>query len=253
MSSSLCVVVHRGSELSTDCRRKLGRYRHDVFIKELGWSLPDKCEDAEWDRYDTDTTTHVVLQDQKGDVHGCTRLIPTRGGAYMLSELFSHLMPDDIPLPDSNQVWELSRLAISVARVPSVDDGQNYLQRTLLTALLAKAANHALLHGVQRLIGLTYVGVERLLRRLGVHIHRAGPAVEVDGRMVVAGWIELDEQTMRALSADSSVCGSHRGFRRNKAFGYAVDSEASDGSDEGTPEWGGGKSAQAPALTTHWT
>lgn len=206
MNSSLCPVVYRTSEMSADCNRKLGRYRHDIFIKQLDWNLPGKCEDAEWDQYDKDSTTHVVLQDQNGDIYGCARLVPTRGGTYMLSELFPHLMPDDIPLPDSDLVWELSRLAVSDPRVPSADDGQNCLRSTLLTALLAKAVSHALHHGVRQLVGVTYLGVERLLRRLGVHIHRAAPAVEIGGRMVVAGWIELDEQTIRALSADSSVC-----------------------------------------------
>lgn len=196
-------AVYRGSELPAACSRELEKYRLDIFIKQLGWSLPSKYEDAEWDQYDTDETTHIILQDQCGVVYGCARLVPTHGGNYMLGQLFSHLVPKQIPLPDSDSVRELSRLAVSAPRSALAGHAQGTLQSSLLGMLLAVAVSRVLHNGVRQLVDVTFLGVERLLRHLGLHIHRAGPAIEIDGRMIVAGWIELDAQTINALGVTS--------------------------------------------------
>lgn len=186
-------AIYRGSQLPVDCARAVGKFRYNIFIRQLGWSLPCREDDAEWDQYDTDGTIHIVVRDARDAVCGYARLLPTRGGRYMLKELFSHLMPNDAP-PDCHGVWELSRIAVSVPQ-PAPEGERN----EILRILLATAATYAMRHGVQRLLGVTYVGVERLFRRLGIHTHRAGPPVEMDGRMVIAGWIELDRQTGAAL------------------------------------------------------
>ena len=49
------------------------------------------------------------------------------------------------------------------------------------------------------MITVSPLGIERLLYRMGVHAHRAGPPILVDGKPVFACWIEIDEQTCRAL------------------------------------------------------
>jgi N-acyl-L-homoserine lactone synthetase len=53
--------------------------------------------------------------------------------------------------------------------------------------------------GAARLITVSPLGVERLLHRMGVHAHRAGPPVFVNGKPIFACWIEIDEQTTKAL------------------------------------------------------
>ncbi|MCA3858031.1 MAG: acyl-homoserine-lactone synthase, partial [Burkholderia sp.] len=42
----------------------------------------------------------------------------------------------------------------------------------------------------------------RLFRRIGIHAHRAGPPKQVDGRLVVACWIDIDPQTFAALGIE---------------------------------------------------
>jgi acyl homoserine lactone synthase len=59
--------------------------------------------------------------------------------------------------------------------------------------------------GARQLIGVTFLSMERLFRRIGVHAHRAGPAQRIDGRMVVACWIDLDAQTLSALGVDPAL------------------------------------------------
>ena len=57
----------------------------------------------------------------------------------------------------------------------------------------------------KRLITFSYLGVERIARNFGIHVHRVGPTERIDGRPVVAFWIELDEQTFGALNRDTSL------------------------------------------------
>jgi acyl homoserine lactone synthase len=52
--------------------------------------------------------------------------------------------------------------------------------------------------------------MERLFRRIGVQAHRAGPAQCIDGRMVVACWIDIDNQTLSALGVEVA----HGGIRQ---------------------------------------
>ncbi|MEB2592092.1 acyl-homoserine-lactone synthase, partial [Burkholderia multivorans] len=67
-----------------------------------------------------------------------------------------------------------------------------------LAAVVACAAER----GARHLIGVTFASMERLFRRIGVHAHRAGPPKQVDGRLVVACWIDLDPQTFAALGIE---------------------------------------------------
>ena len=47
-------------------------------------------------------------------------------------------------------------------------------------------------HGVQRIITVSPLGVERLLRREGFRAHRAGPPMVIGGHPIFACWIEVD-------------------------------------------------------------
>jgi acyl homoserine lactone synthase len=68
--------------------------------------------------------------------------------------------------------------------------------------MLASVVSCAARLGARQIIGVTYLSMERLFRRIGVHAHRAGPAQCIDGRMVVACWIDIDSQTLTALGVD---------------------------------------------------
>jgi N-acyl-L-homoserine lactone synthetase len=60
------------------------------------------------------------------------------------------------------------------------------------TALLMRASVAcAAERGAQRLITVSPVGIERLIRRLGIQAHRAGPPMIIDGHAIFACWIEV--------------------------------------------------------------
>lgn len=172
----------------------LASYRHSVFVEELGWNLP--CENGlERDDFDRDDTIHIVAQDSKGRVCGCARLLPTTK-AYLLAEVFPELM-NGMPLPRSREVWELSRFSTRSAGSDEVLTKE--MQRERFCILFRALTQEALKQGAERLITFTAMGVERILRNIGIHAHRVGPSRLIDGKPVLALWLELDSQTRTVL------------------------------------------------------
>ncbi|WP_077000742.1 acyl-homoserine-lactone synthase [Variovorax sp. KK3] len=161
----------------------LGQYRHKVFVETLGWDVPTRAG-LELDQFDRPDTIYVLARNH-GKLVGVARLLPTLR-PYLLDEVFPHLMGDARP-PKSAEVWELSRFAAvgCQSRVPS-----GHLSTTALE-LLRAVQDCALRQGASRLIMVTALGVERLLRNAGYCVYRAGPPQVVDGQPVLACWIEL--------------------------------------------------------------
>ncbi len=169
-------------------------YRHKIFIERLGWQLPVQ-NGLERDQFDRPDTIYVVARNDSGDICGCARLLPTTH-PYLLGEVFPQLM-NGLPVPSSLDVWELSRFAAADLKAGTTSSEQQAnSSRQLLAAAVAVASSH----GAQRLITVSPLGIERLLHRMGVHAHRAGPPVFVDGKPIFACWIEIDEQTCSALN-----------------------------------------------------
>lgn len=167
---------------------KVAHYRYQVFIETLGWELQTRNRE-ELDQFDHPETLYVVSQDADGHVNGCARLLPTTG-PYLLGEVFPQLL-NGLPVPCSPDVWELSRFA-------AVDFNQRsssalaQFSSEITVNLLKESIAFAAAHGAKRLITVSPLGIERLLRRLGVHCHRAGPPMIIDGHPIFACWIEID-------------------------------------------------------------
>lgn len=192
----LAMFAGTAGELPMGMEGRLGLYRYSVFVEELGWDLPTP-PGRERDQFDREDTVYVVAEDEKGQVAGCARLLPiTR--SFLLGEVFPQLM-NGLPVPCSPDVWELSRFSTRPGE-PGIGlskDEQRH-RFCLLFRTLVRAAKE---RGATRLITFTALGVERILRQIGIHAHRVGPPQPIDGKPVIALWIELDEQTGKALEA----------------------------------------------------
>lgn len=189
-------IIGRSKELSPTLENALAAYRYKIFIERLGWPLPvEKGEER--DQFDHPETLYVMTREPDGTICGCARLLPTTE-PYLLSEVFEHLLAG-APVPRSREVWELSRFAAAtVEENSSIDATVN--TRCLLAAAVKVAAEH----GAKRLITVSPLGIERLLHRMGVHAHRAGPPTLLDGKPIFACWIEIDQQTLEALGVATS-------------------------------------------------
>ena len=198
----------KGDELSLDLKLRLAKYRHKVFIEELGWSLPT-VDGLENDEFDHDETVYVIATRDGGEIAGCGRLLPTNH-PYLLGEAFPTLMGTS-PLPDAPDVWELSRFAISTVREDVLTAQQSWENTRQLMAEIVRVA---LANGAVRLIAFSVLGNERLLRRMGVNVHRAAPPQLIEGKPTLPFWVEIDHQTRGALGIDLQV-----GWQFNKQRG----------------------------------
>lgn len=186
--------IHGNGRLPEGVGNALARYRHEIFVKQLGWRLPMADNGFERDQYDRDDTVYVVGRDEADSICGCARLLPTTR-PYLLKDLFPFLLAQGMDAPESPEVWELSRFAASPL---AAGQPEGWVFRPMLASVVRCAAQL----GARQIIGVTYLSMERLFRRIGVHAHRAGQAQCIDGRMVVACWIDIDSQTLAALDVE---------------------------------------------------
>lgn len=182
-------VTAGGTEkLSADLFDRVSSYRHRVFVETLGWELKTQ-NGMELDQFDRPDTLYVVAQDEHGSVNGCARLLPTHR-PYLLGEVFPQLL-NGLPPPCTPEVWELSRFA-AVDFNNQASSAMRQFSSPIAIKLLQESIACAAAHGAKRLITVSPVGIERLLRRAGFHAHRAGPPMIVEGHPIFACWIEVD-------------------------------------------------------------
>lgn len=166
---------------------RVAHYRHRVFVEQLGWRLQVQ-DGAEVDQFDRPDTVYVMVEDEAGNIAGCSRLLPTTQ-PYLLAEVFPQLLNGLAP-PSDARVWELSRFAAMDFNARAATPLAQFASSA--TALLMRASVAcAAEHGAQRLITVSPVGIERLIRRLGLQAHRAGPPMIIDGHAIFACWIEV--------------------------------------------------------------
>jgi len=166
---------------------QVAHYRHKVFIEMLGWELETR-NGEELDQFDRPDTLYVVSQDDDGNVNGCARLLPT-SQPYLLGEIFPQLM-NGADVPCSDDVWELSRFA-AVDFNSRTTSALSQFSSEVAVELLKESIAFAAANGAKRLITVSPIGIERLLRRAGFRAHRAGPPMIIDGHPIFACWIEV--------------------------------------------------------------
>jgi N-acyl-L-homoserine lactone synthetase len=162
---------------------RVAGYRHQVFVERLGWQLRAD-EGRELDQFDRPDTLYVIAQDDADEVFGCARLLPTTGPCLM-SEVFPGLIAG--PPPCDPRIWELSRFACGGAGGGALADFPRSDTARLMEEVMACARRH----GAERLVTVTWLGIERLLRRLAIPATRAGKPVRMGGQWIFACWIDL--------------------------------------------------------------
>ncbi|MFT3815659.1 MAG: acyl-homoserine-lactone synthase [Acidovorax sp.] len=181
------IIGGTSETLSAEVFERIARYRHRVFIETLGWELPSHAG-FELDQFDRPDTIYMAAREEDGRLVGTARLLPT-DRPYLLGEVFPQLMGGAEP-PCRSDVWELSRFA-AVDFEEACSHPLCQFSSPVTLALMGKVLRLAAANGVSRLITVSPIGVERLLRRGGFAAHRAAPPVVVNGQPLFACWIEV--------------------------------------------------------------
>jgi N-acyl-L-homoserine lactone synthetase len=183
----MSVIGGKTGTLPATVFSQMAGYRHQAANALAAWQPPGRH--AHPDRFDGDDAVYVVSQDDTGRVNGCARLLPTVK-PYPLREVCPELM-QGAPLPASDEVWELSQFSAADFNQRS-GAAVTALPCDIAIVLLREALACAARHGAKRVLTVAPISFERLIRRAGLHAHRAGPPLLVDGHPVFACWIEID-------------------------------------------------------------
>ncbi|MBT2337131.1 GNAT family N-acetyltransferase [Variovorax paradoxus] len=167
----------------------VARYRHRVFVEKLGWKLHTRCG-LELDQFDGRDTVYLVARNPDGDIVGTTRLLPTHR-PYLLASVFPQLL-GGAPAPCSPKIWELSRFAAVDLGARTDASGDPY-GSSLALDLLSAAMRIVEKEGGHQLVSASPLGVERILRRAGLHAHRMAPPVRVESQYLFACAISVDK------------------------------------------------------------
>lgn len=184
------IVVETGRELTPSMRAELWRYRHHVFVRELGWKLPiiPRGPDQECDQFDTERTVYVVAKHEDGRIGGCARLLPTTH-PYLLGSIFPGLLATSPP-PRCETIWELSRFA---ARGPLARRGDLGAARQVFAHALLAAHER----GAFAVVGVLSLAVARICRKIGAQPELLGEPQWQGGECLVACIVHLARE--RAL------------------------------------------------------
>jgi len=186
---------------NADILDKMFRLRAKVFNDRLGWEV--KVRDSrETDRFDGLNPLYVVETDEKRNVLASLRLLPTTG-PHMLSDVFSELMAPD-SIVRSPRILESSRFAADTELLGHLPNGLSTVTGVLLCALLetSRAA------GVDFVISVYDVRMERILRRAGCAFERLCEPRKIGEVMTVAGLCETATSITDEIRARNNLTGS---------------------------------------------
>ena len=198
------------SPLSADLLRQMYQLRHRIFNESLRWDVVSS-NGMERDTYDAMNPIYCLCQDDKGRVVGCWRLMQTVA-PYLLKDVFPNLLGGHAP-PSSPSVWEGSRFAYCADNDPNLSfNGVQEATSRLIAALLETG----LRYGLERIVAVSEVRFERVLKRSGLITHRFAPSVRLGNSKAVAGWFEVTEENLRRVRKIGHLQGNILPLRRRE-------------------------------------
>jgi acyl-homoserine lactone synthase len=188
------VIDHANRLRYRDTLDRQFRFRHEIFVRERGWTDFDQDGKYEVDQYDNEKTIYHVALDDSENVIGCFRLYPTLA-PHMISEIFPHLL--DGPMIERPDVMEITR--ISVAR--DKRHGNTYYE--LLTGL----QEYGLQQGLSAVTAVIRLFRMPVVQTAGFKVHPLGLPQEIDGETLVAVQFDIDEESLERIRRTANVNG----------------------------------------------
>ena len=175
-------VIHSGNAGQfQDLLDKQFRLRHDVFVRERGWSSFDVDGTHERDQYDDAAAVYLIAADAAGTVAGGFRLYPTEL-PHMLSEQFPHLVEG--ALIQRRDVLELTRFAMRKSERRS----RHYFE------LLAAIQEYGMVEGLSGFTSVINPLRIPILQGFGFDIEPLGLPTMIDGEATIAVLFHVNDQ-----------------------------------------------------------
>ncbi|MBB4368293.1 acyl homoserine lactone synthase [Bradyrhizobium sp. cir1] len=166
------------------------RLRYRVFKERLQWDVQFNSG-VEVDEYDALDPVYLIQRANGDRVQGCVRLLPSNGPT-MIRDTFPTLLGGQ-PLPTNNSLWESSRFAVHVGDEP------RSMMRGLTSAtyeLFAGMIEFGLSRRLVEIVTVTDTRMERILRRAGWPLRRAGEPIRLGRSDAIAGYLEVSRDAL---------------------------------------------------------
>lgn len=164
---------------------EMHRLRYRVFKERLAWDV-QTSGDMEVDEFDALGPVYLIQRSSNYSVQGCVRLLPSTGPT-MLRDTFPVLL-DGQPFKVNPSVWESSRFALDVeAEARGTMRGLTGATYELFAGMIEFGLSRRL----TEIITVTDARMERILRRAGWSLRRAGQARTLGNTQAVAGYLEI--------------------------------------------------------------
>lgn len=173
---------HRGHECR-EAMEEMFRLRYRVFKERLGWDV-DCTDGMERDEFDDLDPVYLIYRGPEGRVEGCIRMLPTLG-PNMLRDTFDTLL-DGSDAPRDSRTWESSRFSLDTSSQAKSPVGLSPATHELFAGMI----EFGLAWGLDRIVTVTDVRVERILKRAGWPLQRLGSVRRIGETMTVAGFLE---------------------------------------------------------------
>ncbi|MHC6154781.1 acyl-homoserine-lactone synthase [Bradyrhizobium elkanii] len=172
------------------------RLRYRVFRERLQWDV-QASGGMEIDEYDALHPVYLIQRASDYRIQGCVRLLPSTGPT-MLRDTFPLLL-DGHSFEASSSVWESSRFALEM---DTVSRSTVHGLTSATYELFAGMIEFGLSRQLDQIITVTDARVERILRRAGWPLRRAGHPRRLGNTEALAGYLEISlECLMRVRDA----------------------------------------------------
>ncbi len=189
------VLIHQPgkSEVGPEILDSMFRLRYRVFKERLDWDVADR-DHLERDGFDDLKPTYLIVHQDGEGTEACWRLLPTTG-PYMLRDLFAELL-DGQPAPVDARVWEISRFA---AMVRTGDHESLAALSDVTSGMLVSLLRFGLANRIERIIAVSDLRFERILRRAGLKTGRLGQVRHIGACQAVAGWTDITFENLERV------------------------------------------------------
>ncbi len=177
------------------------RLRYRIFKQRLDWEVQVAGE-MEVDEFDTLGPCYLLQRSAEGAVMVCVRLLPTTGPT-MLRETFSTLL-DGSAAPASPLIWESSRFGLDPDHAGPLAS-QGIAKATY--ELFAGMIEFGLSRGLNDIVTVTDVLMERILRRASWPLRRLGQPEPFGCSRAVAGYLDVSTDSLGRVRAAGQLKG----------------------------------------------
>ncbi len=191
------VVRDSNSHLYREQLNQYFRARHDVYVKERGWTELDRPDGREIDQFDTPSAVYLLAIDG-GRVIGGHRLVPT-SEPTLLSDVFPFLaMRGLLRRPD---IYELSRIFVVRERRGEISGGVE-------SHILSGTMEYALAEDILQFTIVMETWWIPRLQEIGWNVKPLGIPVDIKGMLTVAVSVDVTEQAWEETRHHRAIPGS---------------------------------------------